>query len=326
MVWLAASAPPLVLTACGTSPAGSPTGPSSATAGPTAPQPPAAAVATSGPTPAASLPASPTVVAEPTGAVATAATTPVSGASPIPAASPRAQASAAASGPATAATGTCVLSPEQTEGPYYIDENLNRSDITEGKTGVPLQLRFAVQNAGTCQPLANATIDIWHCDAAGVYSGYAAAQVQGGPGGLGAPPAGTPPQGGPPPGGGPGAAGGGGHAQPTNKETFLRGNQQTDAAGAASFTTIYPGWYAGRATHIHVKVHAGGNVVHTGQLYMDDALTDQIYAQAPYATRGKRDTTNATDNIYASGGAQSTLSMTKSGDGYVGTIVLGVKV
>lgn len=244
IVWLAGSAP-LLLTACGVGPASSATAATGgAAAGPTASQPAAAATSTVGPGPTGVGAASP--VAAPTAAsVAFAAATAPASTPPAPA-----QASTATARPATAASGTCVLSPEMTEGPYYIDENLNRSDITEGKPGVPLQLRLTVQNASTCQPIAGATVDVWHCDASGVYSGYAAAQGPGGgPGGPGGPPpSGNPPQGGPPPGGGPGAAGGG-HAQPTNNETFLRGNQQTDASGLATFKTIYrAGTPAGRPT------------------------------------------------------------------------------
>ena len=112
---------------------------------------------------------------------------------------------------------------------------------------------------------------------------------------------------------------------PTNTETFLRGNLTTDSSGAATFQTIYPGWYTGRTTHIHVKVHVAGNVVHTGQLFMADTLTDTIYTQAPYATHGKRDTTNATDSISTSGGAQSMLTLTANGKGYTGSMTLGVK-
>ncbi len=234
----------------------------------------------------------------------------------------QATSSATSSSPAAAGTGACVLSPEMTDGPYYIDEGLVRNDITEGKPGVPLQLRLTVQSAGACRPIADATVELWHCDAGGVYSGYSGAQVRGAPGG-GPPPNGGPQPGGTPPPGGPGA-GGGGHATPTDKLTFLRGGQRSDSAGAVTFQTIYPGWYMGRATHIHVKVHVGGAVVHTGQLFMDDAISDAVYAQAPYAAHGKRETTNANDGIYASGGAQSMLALSMAGSGYVGSIVLGV--
>lgn len=286
-----------LLAACGTSRGAAQSGADSTASGA------ASTTALSSPTSAARAapPAATSTVATPTNSAAgtTSPTSATSGAATatVSQATPTASTSAA---PATAAT--CVLSAEETEGPYYIDGALTRSDITERKPGLPLQLRFTVMNVASCAALPNATVDIWHCDASGVYSGYSAA-TPGGPGG-------------PPP--------GGGHVAPTNKETFLRGNQPTDATGAAVFQTIYPGWYTGRTTHIHVKVHVGGNVVHTGQLYMTDALTDSVYAQAPYAAHGKRDTTNATDGIYAQGGTQSMLAMTKSGAGHIGAITLGV--
>src|SRR5439155_24762554 len=100
--------------------------------------------------------------------------------------------------------------------------------------------------------------------------------------------------------------------------------QTTNGAGRATFETIYPGWYMGRTTHIHVKVHVGGAVVHTGQLYFTAATTDAVYAEAAYAAHGARDTTNATDGIYASGGARSTLRLRKRRQGYGGKMVLGV--
>ncbi|HEX8854207.1 MAG TPA: intradiol ring-cleavage dioxygenase [Thermoleophilaceae bacterium] len=106
---------------------------------------------------------------------------------------------------------------------------------------------------------------------------------------------------------------------------FLRGAQKTDAKGVATFQTIYPGWYQGRTVHIHVKVHLGGSVVHTGQLYFSDGLTDAVYRRSPYKSRGPRDTRNSADAIYRNGGKRSMLSVRKSGSGYVGTIAMGVQ-
>jgi protocatechuate 3,4-dioxygenase beta subunit len=91
------------------------------------------------------------------------------------------------------------------------------------------------------------------------------------------------------------------------------------------FDTVYPGWYHGRAVHIHVKVHVGGNVVHTGQLFFPDALTTRVYRSAPYRSRGNPDTPNAADSIYRNGGSRSLLALAKSGGGYAGTIVMGVQ-
>jgi protocatechuate 3,4-dioxygenase beta subunit len=177
---------------------------------------------------------------------------------------------------------SCVFSTEQEEGPYYVDRELLRSDITEGKIGLPLRVRVTIVDAKTCSPIPNAALDIWHCDAVGVYSGYTKIDPAGpgGPGGPGFPggrPPGpapngasgedTPPQG-PPPNGGPGGPGGmrgpgGPGGMPPKPRTtddlvFLRGVQITDARGIVEFKTIYPGHYPGRVNHIHMKVHVGG--------------------------------------------------------------------
>ena len=198
----------------------------------------------------------------------------------------------------------CVLSPEQTEGPYYIAREKVRRNITEHRPGTPLRLRLTVVDASTCKPIKNAAVDIWHCDAGGIYSGFIAAST-----------------GGPP----------GGNAGPTDKQTFLRGVQFTDSHGYAEFETLYPGWYRGRTVHIHVKVHLDrdsvGHVVHTGQLYFQDSVTARVYQAPPYKARAAgRDTFNSTDGIYQNGGPQSTLSMNRDGHGgYIGAITLGVR-
>src|SRR3954467_5579786 len=152
-----------------------------------------------------------------------------------------------------AATQMCVLTPEQTEGPYYIDVGLLRSDITEGKEGLPLRLTLTVLDATTCQPMPNATVEIWHCDAAGDYSGFSGAlpDMQGEPPGSNSgnrPPGPGGPGGGPPPGGPGGPPPGGGAPMrntPSNALVFLRGGQVSDASGRVTFQTIYPGWYRG---------------------------------------------------------------------------------
>src|SRR5437763_15374639 len=190
-------------------------------------------------------------------------------------------------GPAAVASGAvkCVLTPEQTEGPYYIPNEKLRRNITEGRPGTPLTLRLGVVDASSCRPIKGAAVDIWHADAAGVYSGF-----------------------------GQGAAG----------RTFMRGIQRTDAKGIATFRTVYPGWYQGRTVHIHVKVHVAGNVVHTGQLYFSDTLTDAVYRKAPYSSRPARDVRNATDSVFRHGGKRSMLSVHRSGAAYLGSIVMGV--
>jgi protocatechuate 3,4-dioxygenase beta subunit len=191
----------------------------------------------------------------------------------------------AGAGPAGVASGAvaCVLTPEMTEGPYYVAGEKLRSDVRDGRPGTLLTLKLGVVRASSCKPIKNATVEIWHCDAGGVYSG-----VQG------------------------------------NSANFLRGAQKTNAAGIATFKTIYPGWYGGRAVHIHVRVHVGGNVVHTGQFFFNDALTDAVYKAAPYSARGARDQRNTADAIYNNGGSKSLLTVKKGGPGYVGTITMGV--
>ncbi len=191
----------------------------------------------------------------------------------------------AGAGPAAVASGavSCVLTPEMTEGPYYIPDEAVRRNITEGLPGAPLALRLTVVSASTCKPIAGAKVDVWHASALGAYSG-----VQG------------------------------------NTGTFMRGVQPANAHGVALFETVYPGWYTGRAVHIHVKVHLGGNVVHTGQLFFPDTLTDRVYQRSPYSTRPARDTRNTTDAIFRNGGSRSMLKVARSGSGYVGAIVLGV--
>jgi protocatechuate 3,4-dioxygenase beta subunit len=224
----------------------------------------------------------------------------------------------------------CVLTPELTEGPYYIAREKVRSNITEHRPGIPLTLRLTVVDASTCAPLRGAAVDIWHCDASGVYSGFEQASTGstaggGGSGGNGGPSPGG--NSGPPPGGN-GGPPPGGTSKPTDKDTFLRGIQPTNARGIATFQTIYPGWYTGRTVHIHVKVHVGGAVVHTGQLFFPDSLTDKVYqATAPYRTRAaRRDTRNATDSIYQNGGPRSMLALTRTrAGGFTGAITLGVR-
>src|SRR5436305_12884506 len=157
----------------------------------------------------------------------------------------------------------CVLTPELTEGPYYIAGEKLRRDIREGHAGALLTLRLTILNASTCKPIKNAAVDIWHADAAGNYSGF----------GAGA-----------------------------GSRTFMRGIQRTDANGVATFRSVYPGWYQGRTVHIHVKVHVRGRVVHTGPLFFSDALTDRVYRSAPYNKNQNRTTRNATASTFVNGG------------------------
>lgn len=219
---------------------------------------------------------------------------------------------------ATSGAASCVLTPEQTEGPYYVEESQIRSDITERRPGVPLELLLSVQRVDSCTAIPEATVEVWHCDALGVYSGFTAA----GAGGAGAGPG----VGAPPPGGqNPGYGGRSAERVPADETTFLRGAQRTDGRGLARFRTVYPGWYEGRTPHIHVKVDVGGGEVHTGQLYFDDEMTAAVHRRAPYSSRGQPSTTNASDAIYPAGGRQSTLALTRRGEGYTGRLTLGVE-
>jgi protocatechuate 3,4-dioxygenase beta subunit len=196
----------------------------------------------------------------------------------------------ASGGPTAVATGavTCVLAPEQTDGPFYVPGAPTRRNVTEGRLGTPLALRLSVVSASTCKPIRGASVEIWHCDAGGAYSGA----VANNPG-----------------------------------TTFLRGVQRTNANGLALFDTIYPGWYPGRAVHIHVKVHVGGNVVHTGQLYFSDAVTDKVHARTPYKQHGQRVTRNGDDAIFVNGGRRSMLSTQAQTGGkrYIASIAMGVQ-
>jgi protocatechuate 3,4-dioxygenase beta subunit len=104
----------------------------------------------------------------------------------------------------------------------------------------------------------------------------------------------------------------------------MRGIQPTNAAGLASFVTVYPGWYTGRTVHIHVKVHVGGNVVHTGQLFFPDRITDAVYERKPYSSRPNRDTRNAQDSIFVNGGKRSMLGLRRAATGWGAAITMGV--
>jgi protocatechuate 3,4-dioxygenase beta subunit len=199
------------------------------------------------------------------------------------------------------AASTCVLSPEVTEGPYWIDNKLTRRDITENKPGLALELVLAVQDAKTCAAIGGADVEIWHCDAVGEYSGYES--------------------------GAPGAPGGQ-HATPSSSNRYLRGHQKAAADGRVRFLTVYPGWYRGRTPHIHLKVHVGGRVVHTGQLFFAEKTTAAVYRHAPYKSHGQPDTSHAEDSIYAQAGrSRATLRLTRRSNGrsgYRGAITLGV--
>jgi protocatechuate 3,4-dioxygenase beta subunit len=193
------------------------------------------------------------------------------------------------------ATPGCVVKPEMTEGPYFVDKQLNRSDVREGRPGQPLTVAVTVieTGGGQCRPLSGAMVDLWQCDAKGVYSGVRDSRL----------------------------------GFDTAGEKFLRGYQTTDASGVARFVTIYPGWYPGRTVHIHFKVRTpapSGAFEFTSQWYFDEALNQKILAGAEYARSGQRDTLNSNDGIYRNGGDQLLLAPTSSATGLAASFALGL--
>lgn len=201
-----------------------------------------------------------------------------------------------------AAKPDCVLTPMQEEGPFYIDLARVRRDIAEDRQGVPLALAITIVDAGTCEPIRDAAVDVWHCDARGLYSGEPSEGSEG--------------------------------------ETFLRGVQLTDRNGLAEFATIYPGQYPGRTTHIHLKVHtggrqsdgtyAGGHTSHTGQLFTTDRSDAEVFALAPYNRNAVGTTPREADFIFREqGGSSSALKLARIGknlarDGLGAKVTLGI--
>lgn len=218
----------------------------------------------------------------------------------------------------------CVLAPEATEGPYYYSYEAvpYRQNIVEDRAGVSLTLKIAVVDVNTCAPVTNAAVDVWHADASGIYSHYVAlSQSQ---------------NGGSSSSGGPGSSSGN-----TDNSTFLRGITLTDSNGVATVQTIFPGWYTGRTTHIHVKVHlngtisadgshfTGGSVPHTGQFFFSESDTASVYSSFSAYSKNSSATrlTNAQDNIYqSSSGDKSlmTLSGTAGQDTFSALITVGI--
>ena len=196
----------------------------------------------------------------------------------------------------------CAVRPEQTEGPYFVDEKLHRSDIRVDpsdksiKPGVPLRLEFQVSRiaGAACTPLGGAMVDVWHCDAAGVYSDVRDGQFD------------------------------------SRGKKFLRGYQQTNANGAAEFLTIHPGWYEGRAVHIHFKIRSAAQGARaqefTSQLYFDESVNDQIFKQAPYNSKRGRRVMNDADFIFRRGGKDLLLTPVKNLQGYTAKFDIGLQI
>jgi protocatechuate 3,4-dioxygenase beta subunit len=197
---------------------------------------------------------------------------------------PIAVAGLAAPRSAHAATDRLTLTPQATQGPYWFAPKLFRADITEGKTGVPVRVALTVLGQDGA-PLKGARVDIWHCDASGVYSGY---EGQGDD-----------------------------HQTATKGQTWLRGAQLTDAAGVAAFKTLWPGWYEGRTPHIHAKVFLDARTALTCQLFVPDALSEYLYENVPaYKRPRKRDTLNSNDGIALQGGQAMVASIKETPTGY----------
>jgi protocatechuate 3,4-dioxygenase beta subunit len=191
---------------------------------------------------------------------------------------------------------SCAVTPSETEGPYpdktgmINNSAFFRRDITEGRSGLPLTLTLTIVSvSGSCSPVTNASVEIWQCDAGGNYSEYSQ----------------------------PGFDGTG--------QTFLRGIQATDANGQVTFTTIYPGWYAGRATHIHVDVFRSGSLVKTTQIAFPESATAAVYASGVYASKGQNSTTNASDMVFSDGTQNELATLTGStASGYTATLTIGI--
>ncbi|MGQ0764832.1 MAG: intradiol ring-cleavage dioxygenase [Gemmatimonadota bacterium] len=200
----------------------------------------------------------------------------------------------------------CVVRPAQTEGPYFVDEKLNRSDIrpdpgsdrrTEGWL-LDLEVHVGRVTGNSCEPLQGALVDLWQCDAVGIYSGVRDTN----------------------------------NLFDTRGQKFLRGHQLTSEDGVARFTTIFPGWYEGRTAHIHFKIRLdrpGQNARaydFTSQIYFDDALADAVYGQAPYNSNTQRRQKNAQDGIYRRGGSQLLVPLDRKGAGLAGRFEVGLVV
>jgi protocatechuate 3,4-dioxygenase beta subunit len=188
----------------------------------------------------------------------------------------------------TSTNATCAVTPSETAGPYPWRTDLFRSDIRENRSGTPLTLTLKAVNVNNaCAAVASADVEIWHCDAAGDYSQYGS----------------------------------------QTEATFLRGIQTTNAAGEVTFTTIYPGWYQGRATHIHAEVTMSGRSIKATQIAFPESVNNAVYASGVYASRGVNPMSNAADGIFADSLASELVTPTGSpSSGYTATFQIGVSI
>jgi protocatechuate 3,4-dioxygenase beta subunit len=187
-------------------------------------------------------------------------------------------------------SGACSVTPSETIGPYPSLTDMIRSDVREDRTGTPLTLVITVNNASNgCSPLAGATVDIWQCDAEGRYSQYAQGGFDG------------------------------------RASTFLRGMQTTDGSGRVTFMTVYPGWYQGRATHIHAEVTMNGRSIKVTQIGFPESVNAEVYRSGVYAVRGLNPTPNSGDMVFADSIASETAATSGSpAGGYTATFTINV--
>lgn len=187
---------------------------------------------------------------------------------------------------------SCLLTPTQVEGPYFLDTGLMRRDITEGRPGVPLRVRLQLVDVDQgCEPIPDATVEVWHADADGVYSGFNIDQ---------------------------------GNLADVEGTTFLRGFQTTGRSGHVEFETIYPGWYPTRTIHIHAIALLSDVEQVTTQLYFDQTMSDRIMAEAPYDSRGPQQTRNEDDLLSAGARADLFFELGDRGDELVASYLLGI--
>lgn len=201
-------------------------------------------------------------------------------------------------------SGNCIVTPTETEGPYpypggEITNPLMRPDITGGQQGVPLSLVFSVVDVNNdCAIVENARVDIWHCNKDGYYSGYG------------------------------NQTGGVLGTQSYIGETWLRGYQLTDATGKLTFNSIYPGWYQGRATHIHLEVFVNNVLKKVGQITFAETISDAVHQSALYAAHGINTQRNSSDGIFNNSStdlANETVALSGSVDsGYTGNYTIGI--
>jgi len=193
--------------------------------------------------------------------------------------------------------GSCVLIPEETQGPYPLFNDIasaamyQREDITEGRAGMPLKLTLNIVNVSSaCAPITTAMVYVWHCDKDGVYSGYSQQGAD------------------------------------TRGQTFLRGVQTTDTNGNVTFATIFPGWYQGRATHIHFRVYLALDLHATSQLAFPTDVETAVYGSALYAARGQNRTSPSQDGIFSDGIQYQVPTMTADAatGGYAAELTVGI--